>query len=513
MSTTGDAERLAPGDASDSATRAASDPAPDAASDSAPGAAWDRAPDAASHSAPGAASGVFSPAHRLISVAVIAMVTIVAFEFMAIATAMPAAAEELEAVRSYGLAFSVMLTGQLLGIVLAGVWSDRSGPLPAVYAGQLLFAAGAAICGISTSFPVLLIGRAVTGLGAGLVVVVLYVIVGRVYPTQLRPKVFAWVSAAWVLPSLVGAPLAGWLSTAFTWRLVFWVVVPPALLTLLMIVTQRRAISRAGDTGDSDASERAAHRRTAGAGVLVALSAGLVQLGTHDQVRLLSWETVAAVAGVVGLLVVTPRLLPRGTLRMAIGLPSVIFSRFLLNAAFNGTITYIPLMFTQERGATLSVAGIVICVGSLGWSTGSWIQGRASFTGRRWVLVSAGGGLVALGALLMVLITATDLDVWFFALAMVFTGLGMGLGSTSLSVILLDLVPVSEHGPASAALQLSDVLGSVLGIAAASAIFATLHTTGGDRHTYIVIWSVLAAVAALVIVSGPRCVGPQRTST
>jgi MFS family permease len=461
-----------------------------------------------------AVSGVFSPAYRLISVAVIAMVTIVAFEFMAIATAMPAAAEELGAVRSYGLAFSVMLTGQLLGIVLAGVWSDRSGPLPAVYAGQLLFAAGAAICGIATAFPILLVGRAVTGLGAGLVVVVLYVIVGRVYPTELRPKVFAWVSAAWVLPSLVGAPLAGWLSTAFTWRLVFWVVVPPALLTLLMIVSQRRAISRAGDTGDSDASERAAHRRTAGAGVLVALSAGLVQLGTHDQVRLLSWETVAAVAGVVGLLVVTPRLLPAGTLRMAIGLPSVILSRFLLNAAFNGTITYIPLMFTQERGATLALAGIVICIGSLGWSAGSWIQGRASFTGRRWVLVSAGGGLVALGALLMVLITATGLHVWFFALAMVFTGLGMGLGSTSLSVILLDLVPVSEHSPASAALQLSDVLGSVLGIAAASAIFVTLHTTGGDdRQTYLVIWSVLAAVAALVIVSGRRCVGPQRTST
>ena len=55
--------------------------------------------------------------------------------------------------------------------------------------------------------------------------------------------------------------------------------------------------------------------------------------------------------------------------------------------------------------------------------------------------------------------------------------------------------------------QLSDVLGSVIGIAAASAIFATLHTTGGgDTHTYIVIWSVLAAVAALVVVSGRRCV-------
>jgi MFS family permease len=456
--------------------------------------------------------GVFAPAYRLISVAVIAMVTIIAFEFMAISTAMPAAAEELGAVRSYGLAFSVMLTGQLLGIVLAGVWSDRSGPLPGLYAGQLLFAAGTAICGLATSFPVLLVGRAVTGLGAGLVVVVLYVVVGRVYPTELRPKVFAWISAAWVLPSLIGAPLSGWLTTAFTWRLVFWVVVPPALVTLGIIVSQRRAISRTRDSeeaGAGEGTERASHRRTAGLGVLVALAAGLVQLGTYDQVRLLSWETAAAVIGVVGLLLVTPRVLPPGTMRMARGVPSVIVSRFLLNGAFNGTITYVPLMLTQERGATVTLAGVLLAIGSLGWSTGSWIQGRPRFTGRRWVLVSAGGALLATGTLIMVVLTAAGLSEWFFAPAMVFAGLGMGLGSTSLSVMLLDLVPVAEHSTASASLQLSDVLGSVIGIAAASALFATLHTTSGDRHTYVVIWSVLAAVAALVVVSGRRCRAPS----
>ena len=82
-------------------------------------------------------------------------------------------------------------------------------PDAGLYAGQLLFAAGAAVCGLSTSFPMLLVGRAVTGLGAGLVVVVLYVVIGRVYPTAIRPRVFAWVSAAWVLPSLIGAPLSG----------------------------------------------------------------------------------------------------------------------------------------------------------------------------------------------------------------------------------------------------------------------------------------------------------------
>ncbi|HET8982349.1 MAG TPA: MFS transporter, partial [Pedococcus sp.] len=67
-----------------------------------------------------AVRGPFDPAYRLISVALVALITIIAFEAMAISTAMPSAARDLDAVRSYGLAFSVLLTAQLLGIVLAG---------------------------------------------------------------------------------------------------------------------------------------------------------------------------------------------------------------------------------------------------------------------------------------------------------------------------------------------------------------------------------------------------------
>lgn len=462
-----------------------------------------------------ATRGVFHPAYRLISLSVIATVTIIAFEFMAISTAMPTAAAELGALRSYGLAFSVMLTAQLLGIVLAGLWADVAGPMPGLYAGQLLFAVGAAVCGLATSFPVLLVGRAVTGLGAGLVVVVLYVVIGRVYPAVTRPRVFSWVSAAWVLPSLIGAPLSGWLTTAFSWRLVFWIVVPPALATLGMIATQRASIARgrSEDERAPDGAERAAHRRIAIAGVLVAVAAGVLQLGTYEPSPLLSWTTAAALAGVVGLLVVAPRLLPRGTLRMAPGLPSVIFSRFVLNAAFNGTITYLPLMVTQQRGASVFVAGAILAIGSFGWSTGSWVQGQARFNGRRWLLVSAGGLLLAIGTVLMVLVVATGVPVWFLAGATVFLGLGMGVGSTTLSVLVLELVPVAEQSPASASLQLSDVLGSVVGIAGAGAIFAALGADSTDAHTYVVIWGALAALAAVGIVSGRRCRPVQRTST
>ncbi|MEO7060442.1 MAG: MFS transporter [Lapillicoccus sp.] len=459
----------------------------------------------------GQAGGPFAPAYRLVTIALVALVSIIAYEAMAVATAMPSAAEELDAVRSYGLAFSVMLTGQMLGIVLAGVWADRAGPMPALYAGQLLFAGGATICALAPTFPVLLLGRAVTGLGAGLAVVVLYVIVGQAYPSRVRPRVFSFVSAAWVLPSLVGAPLSGWLAATFTWRLVFWIVVPPALLTLVVLYRQRVSLTggRVDEPrdapGDDRAAERVAHRRAARLGVLVALAAGALQLGTHERVALLSWPALVALAGAAGIVAVTPRLLPDGTLRMALGVPSVILSRFLLPAAFNGTITYVPLMITQERGGSLASAGIVLAIGSLGWTLGSWIQGHPSMATHRAALVSVGAGFLATGCLGLVLVSAAGWTVWLFSAAMVSAGLGMGLATSTLSVLLLDLVPPAEFGRASASLQLADVLGSVIGIAAASAAFAALHVAGGDTRTYLVIWSGLAVVAAVAVVSGLRC--------
>jgi len=179
------------------------------------------------------------PAYRLLTVALLALVTIIAFEAMAISTAMPSVAKDLDAVRSYGLAFSVLLTAEMLGIVLAGVWSDRRGPLPPLYAGQMLMAAGSALAGLAPTFTILLAGRLVAGLGSGLIVVALYVVIGRAYPEALRPKVFSWVSAAWVLPSLIGPPVAGWLASTWSWRWVFLIVLVPIAVTFTVVSTHR----------------------------------------------------------------------------------------------------------------------------------------------------------------------------------------------------------------------------------------------------------------------------------
>lgn len=449
--------------------------------------------------------GVFGAGFGALSLAIVALITVIAFESMAVSTAMPEVAVELDAVRSYGLAFSVMLTTQLLGIVLAGVWCDRSGALPSLLAGQVLFAAGCGICGASSDFSPFLVGRAVAGLGAGLTFVAAFVVIGRTYPESLRPKVFSVISAAWVLPSLVGPVLAGWVTTTWSWRWVFWIVIAPVVVALTVLLVRRGQI-RAADAGvEASSRDHRSHRRAARLGLGIAVAAGLMQWGTHELELEWSARTVGGVVGLVGLALCAPRLLPAGTFTMRRGLPSVMISRFFLPCAFFGTITYVPLMLTGERGLTLAQAGSLLAIGSIGWSLGSWVQGRDAFAGRRDRLVSVGGGTLALGLAGVVLVTWAGWWPWFVGLPLAVAGLGMGLGTASLSVLALSLTPPAEHGSASSSLQLSDVLGSVVGIAATGAVFATLHTRAGeDVPAFVAMWFGTAAVASLVVVAGRR---------
>ncbi|HEV7148938.1 MAG TPA: MFS transporter [Pedococcus sp.] len=471
---------------------------------------------AGTSSAVAASGGAFHPAYALVSVALVALITVIAFEGMAVSTAMPAAARDLAAVRSYGLTFSVMLTTQLLGIVVAGVWCDRSGPLPSLYAGQVLFAIGCGICGSATSFGTFLSGRAVAGLGGGLIVVAAYVLIGRAYPASLRPKVFSVISAAWVLPSLLGPPVAAWVTSTWSWRWVFWMVVVPVAVALVLVaarrhqiaglneqVAQSQQVEQADESGGGVAPR--AHVRAAWLGLLIAASAGALQWGTQDLQSGWSARLLAACLGLLGVGLTAPALLPRGTWLMRRGLPSVMIARFLFTSSFFGTITYVPLMLVDERGLSLGAAGAILAVGSLGWSTGSWIQGRDRWAGRRGQLVSVGGALLSGGLLTLVAIAFFAWNPYLAALALAACGTGMGLGTASLSVLSLLLTPASEHGSTSSSLQLADVLGSVLGIAAAGAVFAALHTsTGHDIPVYVRMWLGLSAVAALAVIAGAR---------
>jgi MFS family permease len=446
---------------------------------------------------PGEPSPPSGPAAlRGVLVGLLTLVTLIAFEAMAVGTAMPAAARAMHEVGGYGLALSAFLATSLFATALSGYWNDRSGPRLPLLTGLAAFTGGLLVSGTSPNFAVFTAGRALGGIGAGLVTVSLYVLVGHAFPAERRPKIFGWFSAAWVLPSLVGPAVSGWLTQAVSWRVVFLAVPPIAVAAVLALLPGLRRTSGGTPT------RLPTRRLLAGAGV--AVSATLLQWGAE---RLGTPAGIATAAvGVVTLVAALVVLLPAGTMRLRRGLPALIATRGMLNTAFMGVNTFIPLMLVTLRHLPPAFAGIALTTGAVGWSTGSWVQARVRGNAGHGRLVSVGPLVVGAGAILLAVVVV-GLPTWLVGLVWFVAGTGMGAAMSSASVLLLNLSEPTEQGTNSSYLQLADSLGGVLGVGLAGAVFAAAHAQGPvGSHVFAVIWLMLAAVGVAAGLSGRRVV-------
>jgi MFS family permease len=426
----------------------------------------------------------------------VALVSLLAFEALAVGTAMPTVARSLDGLTLYALAFGGPFASGVVAMVASGIWCDARGPRPPMWHGVAWFVAGLAVAGVATTMGVLVVGRVVQGFGSGLLSVALYVIVGQAYPEELRRRVFAAFAAAWVVPSLVGPALAGLIVEHLGWRWVFLsvpaVAVPavllmqPGLRTLGAAVTSRPpagALARIGWACGAGASAALLHHGGQQRGVLAAL---------------------LVATALTGLLVCAPRLLPAGFLRAGRGLPTVVGLRALASAAFAGAEVVIPLMLSRERDFSPTAAGLVLTVGALSWSVGSWLQGRLAAPRSAATLPRTGVGCVALGTAIVAATVLPAVPVAVVVLGWATAGLGMGLLYPSLSVLTLALSAPDEQGRNSSALQLGDSLSAATVLALTGAVLAAGSAPG--PASYAVTLAVASGCGLLGVLLAGRVV-------
>src|ERR1700754_543512 len=258
--------------------------------------------------------GILAPPYRAATIGMVALISLIAFEALAVTTAMPTVARELNGLKAYALAFGGVLATSVIGMALSGRWSDRKGPAPAVWTGLLGFVAGLLIAGFAHNMPTLIVGRLVQGLGAGCLSPALYVIVARLYPDSLRPKVFASFSAGWVGPALIGPAISGAIVEHVGWR---WVFLAVPLLALPAAAALRGPMKSLAPPTHAQ-EDKPGHMINA-----IGASLGTCLLFVAGQEH--GWLAVALFVPAVALLIgCGHRLLPVGTLRAARGLPAVI---------------------------------------------------------------------------------------------------------------------------------------------------------------------------------------------
>ena len=438
--------------------------------------------------------GILSPAYLTTTIAVFSLIAFNAFEAMAVTTVMPTISRDLEGFALYAVAFAAPLASGVVGTVAAGAWSDRRGPAGSLVASLVLFTVGVLTAGLAPSMDVFVAGRVVQGLGTGALIVSLYVVVGVVYPPQLRPSIFASFAAAWVLPSLFGPAIAAFVAETVGWRWVFLGIVGLVAVAAVLIAP---VVPGLRATSDNEPAPRSRMIWAAVAAVAVVA----VELAGSEASTV---GVLGAVASIVVVLVSVRALTPTGTLRAGRGLPSVIGTRGMMSAAFFSMQAYIVLVLQVRWDLTPGHAGLVLTVVGVVWAAASQLQARLRrrLSSERAMVI--GTAMLLVATALLCLAVLIDLGPVVAGAAFVLAGAGMGLGFTRTSVAMLAASTERDRGFNSSAITIADSIGAALSLSLCGTAFAAAERANVDPFLTVFGLAAIAAVGSLGTASRTR---------
>jgi MFS family permease len=300
---------------------------------------------------------------------------------------------------------------------------------------------------------------------------------------------FATLSTAWILPGVIGPVAASAVAGLFHWRLVFLGLLPFIAVAAWLTLPAIRAVAPAADTPDAQATA-ARHRARLPLAIVLVVGAGLIVAGLS---RLGPVPIAEIAAGIAIGVPAFARLTPTGTIRAGIGLPAAILLRGFLTFAFFSADAYVPLAIQDWRGDPAILSGLAYMSATVTWTAGSWINAhriQALGPGR---FLRVGFAILVAGVLAFMAVFVRGVPTWLAVPLWGLAGFGIGLAYSTPSLIVLREARGADQGAATAALQLSDVLGSSLGTGIGGALIALWSPAGRTGVEGLVATFVLAA--------------------
>lgn len=454
-----------------------------------------------SRTSEGAAGASTNPAWRELFVAGLGRTTIglllmeglVAVQVLVTIAVLPAVVTDLGTVRLFGAALSAEQVATVVVLPFTPRLVERLGLRGAFYASVSVFVVGSVVVILAPAAWVFVAGLCLQGAGGGAQYALLLALFTRRYPLRLRPRMYAALALSWALPGMLGPAYGGFVASSLGWRSAFALILPLVVPAVWLLHPS---------LSESHEREQTTPTSAAGTTVLVVFAVSMLVLLAALTASGLVGALLAVPFGVAAVTALT-RIVPQGSFTARRGLPAVIASGFLANAAFYSVDGFLPAYLTRVLGLSLTVAALVVTSGTLAWTLGTWTQARLA---NRWPMAR----IATLGEVVMLVGiggVVTGVAAGVASVVYVAWGVGaLGMGMTYPAIGVIATVEAS-HGDEVTTLaqyQLGEVLGSSFGPALVGVVVTVTAVRGLELEDGLLIGfgATCAIVVAALLASG-----------
>ncbi len=399
-------------------------------------------------------------------IAIMSTLLLSALDQTIVGTALPHIIADLHGFDRYTWVATAYLLTSTTMTPIVGKLSDQFGRKWFLIVGVIIFLAGSALSGASQTMNQLILFRGFQGIGAGVMMALVFTLVGDIFAPAERARWQGLFSAVFGLASVIGPFLGGYISDNFSWRWVFYVNLPLGILALIMLLIWL----------PSNISARTAARNIDFGGALTAAGATVcLLLGLTWGGQTYPWNSPQVIGTLVasGVLyiafIIIERLVPEPILSLNLFRSQVFASGALLallsGVALFATVFYLPLYVQGVLGQAATNSGVITTPLVLTLAIGAAIVGQIIARIGRYQIIAIIGAVIMVGGNYLLTLMGTATSTLEVTRNMVVLGLGIGMVFPVLTLATQNAIPRNMLGTGTATITYLRSLGATLGVA------------------------------------------------
>lgn len=438
---------------------------------------------------------------KMVTIAMMASILLVALDTTIITTAMPRIVEQFGGLHLISWVFAIYLLTSSVTTPIYGKLADLFGRKSIFIFGVVLFTFGSAVSGMAQNMHQLILFRGFQGLGAGAVTPLTFTIIGDLYTGEERARMQGLFSSVWGIAGLLGPLVGGLFVDIISWRWIFYINVPVGIAAILLVsgFLHETTIEKTKKYIDYWGT---AFFTVSMSSLIFALISGGQSYPWNSAVIILLFSV--AVVFLIAFLIVESKVEEPLLPLKLFNIPVIAVSNavgFVASVVLIGVSVYLPIWIQTVLGHSATASGLTLLPMSLAWTLAATLAGRFMYDIGSKTTAVFGAVLIMAGSAWLLFVNLES-PYWFLSGVMIVIGLGMGCSFTPLTVLIQSAVGWNLRGAATGSITFTRTLGQAVGIALLGTAFNNnLNQSGIAQGVHVVFIVLFAASIATLLIS------------